>query len=127
MNNSQINTSIKFQTKSSPNIDKNKILNEFNNLHNLHKLKQVAKNINSDNNKSKEIEIISNNLNSKIISVNKFVNNNNNKAFHRSEPRKIISKTFRKIKGGLTFTGSLYNNKMESKFNFDLFLFKIIY
>lgn len=115
MNNSQLNASIKIHTRSSPIINKNDFLNEFNNLH---KLKQGINNDKNLNLKCGEHDNQSNNFMSKLPSGNKFVNNRGYKNLNNSEPRKIISTSFRRLKAGVTYTGSLYNNKMESNFYF---------
>jgi len=119
MNNCQLNSSIKYQTRSSPIINKIEILNEFNNLH---KLKQEIKNSKRVNFKSKDHENKFNNLINKIPNANKFVNNHGYKSLNKSEPRKVISTFFTKLKNGVTYTGSLYNNKMESKLFLILFV-----
>jgi hypothetical protein len=123
MNNCQLNSSIKFQTRSSPIINKIEILNEFNNLH---KLKQEIKNHNRDNFKGKNHENKFNNLINKIPYATKLVNNHGYKSLNKSEPRKVISTFFTKLKNGVTYTGSLYNNKMESKLFLNLFILLMV-
>lgn len=51
-------------------------------------------------------------------SASKFINNRNYRNANNSEPKKIISSSFGKLKAGVTYTGSLYNNRMESKYYF---------
>lgn len=112
MNTTQIISINKNDRKNIGIIDKNEIFNEF---INLQKLKQSNNNLNPSNQKVEQdnkIKLLSN----KFPSANKFVNNRNvNNVFGNSEPKKIISSSFKKLKAGVTYTGNLYNNKMESK------------
>jgi len=118
MNTTQIIPTNKNEKKIFTIIDKNEIFNEFmnmqknkqNSITNYNNLNnQVVQKIDQDNNKIKFVI-------NKFPYENKFVNNRSViRASGNSEPKKIISSSIKRFKAGGTYTGHLYNNKMESK------------
>ncbi len=109
---------MRIQTKSTPILNKNEILDEFNNLHKI-KFLEISSNKNNNSKSGGDSENKLKSLTGKMPSVNKSINCSY-KSLNNSEPRKIISSSFRKLKAGITYTGSLYNNRMESKLRFTI-------
>lgn len=101
-----INSNLRQQNKRII-LDKNEILNEFNNFQKIQDLKNSIK---RENLKDLNSELGIRTSKNSIISTNKISRFNKNK-MNFSEPKKSI---FISLKDGASYSGNFYNNLVES-------------